>query len=250
MAKYKIPLLPKIKGYLYFFVVGIGAFILSPLYGFFFCHAFRDGIKFNGVASYFFHPIFKLFGIKLVVEGEENIPKGKGFVVIANHQSFLDINAVYAGVCPSAFIAKEELWKIPVFGWLLSRTGSIPIHRGASRTNTKIGALLKQRIDQGFSYTIFPEGKRSEDGVLLPFKNGIFHMAKEFHFDLVPVTIINAGKIFPKQGVALFPGELKVVIHKPVTQDEYGALSLETFRENVRNTIASALPQKTEAKEA
>jgi 1-acyl-sn-glycerol-3-phosphate acyltransferase len=186
-----------------------------------------------------------------VIEGAENIPKGKrqGYVVIANHQSFLDINAIFAGICPSAFIAKEELWRIPVFGKLLSHTGAIPIHRGASRANTRIGALLKKRIDEGYMFTIFPEGQRSENEKMLPFKNGIFHMAKEYHYDLLPVTILHAGKILPKHGVALFPGELKLVIHKLVTPEEYVTLPLEKFRENLRDTIASALPQNSEAKE-
>ena len=74
--------------------------------------------------------MFKLFRIKIKIEGEENIPKGrKGFVIVANHQSFLDINVMWPAIGNAAFMAKASLWKAPVFGWVISSIGCIPVHK-------------------------------------------------------------------------------------------------------------------------
>ena len=245
-----VPLRNRTLGILYYVVVALGAVIFAPVYGIVFCNFFRDVKKLNNVAHLFFVPIFKIFGIRLRVDGLENIPRGRGFVIIANHQSFLDINCIFAGVAPSAFLAKEDLWKIPLFRKMLDISGSIPVHRGASRGNVAIGARLKERTDKGYVFSVFPEGSRSENGALLPFKNGIFHMAKEHRYTLLPITILNTGRILPKSATALFPGELKIIIHPPVEPSTYETMTFESLRDQVRATILSALPAGAKAKEA
>lgn len=245
-----VPLWNKVLGVLYYFTVAIGAVVLAPIYGIIFCNFFRNVKRLNEVAHHFFVPIFKLFRIRLKVEGMENIPKDRGFVIIANHQSFLDINCIFAGIAPSAFLAKEDLWKIPLFGKMLDISGSIPVHRGASRGNVAIGAKLKERTDKGYIFSVFPEGSRSENGALLPFKNGIFHMAKDHRYTLLPITILNTGRILPKSVTALFPGELKIVVHPPVEPSEYETMTFEALRDQVRAKILSALPGSAKAKEA
>jgi len=248
-TKTKSPLKYRIRGIFYYVTVALGAIVIAPIYGFFFCKAFKDAKKLNRIAGHFFKPIFHCFGIHLTVKGSENIPKNGGFVILANHQSFLDINVIFAGIYASAFLAKSDLWRIPLFGRALDLNGSIPIYKAGSRKNGEVGFRMKQNMNKGFTYTIFPEGRRSVTGELLPFKDGAFHLAKDYHFTILPITIINAGKVLPKTETALIPGNVEIIVHKPITPKDYETISKEELKENVRKTILSAL-EAGKAKEA
>ena len=107
----------KLLAIVYYLMIAVAAFFGGSLYAFFHCYRRNDWHDLTHICSLFFIPMFKIFGIKMVVEGKENIPSKSGFVMVANHQSFLDINAVFAGVSHTAFLAKADLWKIPDFGW-------------------------------------------------------------------------------------------------------------------------------------
>ena len=187
--------------------------------------------------------IFKLFRIKVSVEGAENIPKEKGYVIVANHQSFLDINVIWHSITPAAFMAKASLWKAPVFGWVLDRTGSIPIHKNP-RMNAGLGKRLQERFDQNYNIAVFPEGHRSEDGHMFKFQNGIFRLAKEQHFSILPVTFINTGKILPKVKWAVYSGEVKMVIHPLIRYEDYAEKPMAELRDETHDLIESVMPYK------
>ena len=135
----------KLLAIFYYISIGISALTVGSFYAFFHCYRRNDWTDFTHMASIFFVPLFKLFGIKMTIEGKENIPKKAGFVIIANHQSFLDINAVFAGIAHTAFLAKADLWKIPYFSWAMTKTGSIPVNRIDPKKNAGMGKLLKSR---------------------------------------------------------------------------------------------------------
>ena len=191
--------------------------------------------------------IFKLFGIKVSVKGAENIPKERGYVIVANHQSFLDINVIWHSIAPAAFMAKASLWKAPVFGWVLNRTGTIPIHKNP-RMNAGLGKHLKKRLDSHYNITVFPEGHRSEDDRMFNFQNGIFRMAKEHHFDILPITLINTGEILPKRKWAIYGGEVKMVVHPLVKAEDYADKPMAELRDEMHDLIESALPYAQAAK--
>ena len=88
----------------------------------------------------FFKTLFKIFGVKLEVVGKENIPNHKQFVIVANHQSFLDINVIWPSIAITAFIAKADLWKVPVFSWVLNHIGCIPVNKNP-RKNLGVSGL-------------------------------------------------------------------------------------------------------------
>ena len=187
--------------------------------------------------------IFKLFRIKVSVKGAENIPKERGYVIVANHQSFLDINVIWHSIAPAAFMAKASLWKAPVFGWVLNRTGSIPIHKNP-RMNAGLGKHLKKRLDSHYNITVFPEGHRTEDGHMLKFQNGIFRLAKEQHFPILPVTFINTGKILPKVKWAVYSGTVEMVIHPLIRYEDYAEKPMADLRDETHDLIESAMPYK------
>ena len=185
--------------------------------------------------------IFKLFGIKVAVKGAENIPKGVNYVIV--HQSFLDINVVWHSITSASFMAKASLWKAPVFGWVLNRSGNIPIHTNP-RKNAGLGKILKKRLESNYNIVVFPEGHRSEDGHMFKFQNGIFRLAKEQHFDILPVTFINTGKILPKVKWAVYSGTVEMVVHPLIRYEDYAEKPMADLRDETHDLIESAMPYK------
>ncbi len=190
----------------------------------------------------FFRFMFKFFGIKVVVEGKENIPEHKQFVIVANHQSFLDINVIWPSIAITAFVAKADLWKIPVFSWVLNHIGCIPVHKNP-RKNVGMGELLKDRLAHDFTISVFPEGHRSADGHLLPFQNGIFKMAKENALPLLPVTLVDTGKRLSKTKWALTPGVTKVIIHPLQTPESFADKTAVQLRDEIHDIIEKDLKE-------
>ena len=168
--------------------------------------------------------IFKLFGIKVSVKGAENIPQGINYVIVANHQSFLDINVIWHSITTASFMAKASLWKAPVFGWVLNR--------------------LKKRLESNYNIVVFPEGHRTEDGHMLKFQNGIFRLAKEQHFAILPVTFINTGKILPKVKWAVYSGTVEMVVHPLIRYEDYADKPMADLRDETHDLIESAMPYK------
>jgi len=200
--------------------------------------------KCTNVCYYSFkYVIFKLFRIKVSIKGAENIPQGINYVIVANHQSFLDINVIWHSITTASFMAKASLWKAPVFGWVLNRSGNIPIHKNP-RMNAGLGKILKKRLESNYNIVVFPEGHRSEDGHMFKFQNGIFRLAKEQHFAILPITFINTGKILPKVKWAVHSGTVEVVVHPLIRYEDYADKPMADLRDETHDLIESAMPYK------
>ena len=230
---------------LYYIIVFTGMLILGVPYIIYKGYICGHKEEITNVCQFFFkHIAFKLFRIKIKIEGEENIPKGrKGFVIIANHQSFLDINVIWPAIGNAAFMAKASLWKAPVFGWVISSIGCIPVHKDP-RKNAGMGKVVKNRLNKGYNIAVFPEGHRTEDGHMLRFQNGIFRMAKDHNFDILPVTLIDTGKRLPKVKWSIHSGEVKMIIHPLVKASDYKDKPMSELRDEMHDLIESALPYK------
>ncbi len=190
---------------------------------------------------YYFDFLLRFYGIRLKVEGLENVPKDRNFIILSNHQSFIDIGCLINQICPIAFLAKKELFSLPFFGNSLKFMGCVPIDRGNREANAYLPKLLQERINQGYNYVVYPEGTRSQDGKLLQFKNGIFKIIKEAPVPVLPVTIDGNYKIMPKKGLSLYPGKTRLVIHPVIEPGQIEQWSLEEFREGVKAQIQKGL---------
>jgi len=189
---------------------------------------------------YYFEVFLRLFGVKPEVRGQENIPKGRSYILLSNHQSFIDIGFLINAMCPLAFLAKKELFTTPFFGNSLKFMGCIPIDRGNRTANLELPKTLHSRIcDEHYNYCVFPEGTRSPDGQLLQFKNGIFKIIKEAPVLVLPVTIDGSGKVMPKKGLALFPRRARITIHAPIEPAQIEQMTAEALRDQVKATIGS-----------
>lgn len=147
-----------------------------------------------------------VMGIKIELEGEENIPEG-GCLFLFNHSSHFDIPIMHASIVKHhRFGAKAELYKIPIFGTTLKRMGVLPIHRGDRERVYKLYQESIPRIEAGESFALAPEGTRQEQPAIGRFKKGPFLFAVSAKAPVVPVVIKGAlellpkGHLFPNQG--------------------------------------------------
>ena len=159
-----------------------------------------------------------LVGVELNVIGAEKIDTKKSYVVIGNHPSTLDIFTHITALPVSIrFLTKSELFRIPIFGRVLKTLGLPRIDRKNAKANfEKINDSINQVIKLGNSIMIFPEGKRSNQKELLPFKKGAAYIAKDFNLPVIPVVSHNAHNLMVKGKVWLKSGEIKIEILDPI----------------------------------
>ena len=159
-----------------------------------------------------------LVGVELNIIGAEKIDPKKSYVVIGNHPSTLDIFTHITALPVSIrFLTKTELFRIPIFGRVLKTLGLPRIDRKNAKANfEKINYSINQVIKLGNSIMIFPEGKRSNQKELLPFKKGASHIAKNFNLPIIPVVSHNAHNLMVKGKVWLKSGEIKIEILDPI----------------------------------
>ena len=157
-------------------------------------------------------------GINVTVSGGEQLPDGP-IIVMSNHASNFDILAMQGYFPrPLSWIAKKELFSIPVFGWSMRRGGYIALDRGDGRKALKSMDEAAQQIRSGTSVIIFPEGTRTRDGQLLPFKRGGFLLAIKAGVPVVPVSIVGSFAINPGGSLGLNLGRpVQLKIHAPIT---------------------------------
>jgi 1-acyl-sn-glycerol-3-phosphate acyltransferase len=159
----------------------------------------------------------KMCGIKVLSKGTENLSKPP-YIIMCNHQSALDIFVLYIAL-PFLFkwVAKRQLFSIPFVGWIMKRAGYVSLDRENAREGLKAINDAAQKIREGMNIIIFPEGTRSKDGKLLPFKKGVFSLALRSGVPVIPVGIIGTSRLQPKG--SLMPQEKGVIyvnIGKPI----------------------------------
>lgn len=182
-------------------------------------------------------------GVTVEVEGAELVPRDRPLVFMGNHQSNFDILALFQAV-PVRFnwLAKEELFKLPVFGPSIRSAGYIPINRGDGRDALKSLDRAAALIRNGTSVAIFPEGTRSSDGSLLPFKRGGFILAAKAGVPIVPVSIQGSMAVNPPDNfLCVNSGVIRVRFSPPIMVAATGSGQQTALMEQVRLAIATGL---------
>lgn len=157
-------------------------------------------------------------GVKVLVTGVEKLDKEKRYVFIANHQSHIDIPVLYNALpFHISFIAKKELFRIPVFGWALYVAGHIWIDRGnARKAHASIKRAIEKLRNENISLVIFPEGTRSRNGAIGTFKQGSFTLVKQAGVEAVPVAIHDTLSILSKHSKKITSGTVHVTVCDPI----------------------------------
>lgn len=182
-------------------------------------------------------------GVRLRVSGTEHVPAGEPVIFMGNHQGNFDI-LVLSPAIPRRFswLAKEELFRIPLFGAAMRRAGYIPIDRSDGRKALRSLDAAAKRIKAGASVVVFPEGTRTADGSLLPFKKGGFILAERAGVPIIPFTINGSMLVNPRNTVQLIRGaEISVRFGEPIPTSGDGALKGAGLMERVRASIEAGL---------
>jgi 1-acyl-sn-glycerol-3-phosphate acyltransferase len=183
----------------------------------------------------FITPIF------VTVTGRENIDRSQSYVIVSNHQSQYDILLIYGRLgVDFRWVMKKELRKIPALGIACERLGHIFIDRSNPMSAVASLKAAKIKIVNGTSVMFFPEGTRSKDGSIGIFKKGAFKMALDLGIPVLPITIIGTKDILPSHSLNVFPGKVKMIIHKPVEVTEYNDESLQALMQKIREIIISS----------
>jgi 1-acyl-sn-glycerol-3-phosphate acyltransferase len=180
-------------------------------------------------------------GIRVRVEGMENIPAGESCIFLSNHVSNLD-PPVLLPVIPgmTSVFLKKSLMKIPLLGTAMRMGKFVPVARGGSREEAeKSVAAAADALASGLHITVFPEGTRSPDGKLLPFKKGAFFLAADTRAPMVPIMIRGTVRMMRKGSLKIYPGEA-VVRFLPVLRPENYATK-EELMDAVRAEMETAL---------
>jgi 1-acyl-sn-glycerol-3-phosphate acyltransferase len=196
---------------------------------------------------YYLHHIFTpafltLVGIRLKVEGREKLDPRQSYVIVGNHSSALDF-IVHAHAFPSVFrfLAKQELQKIPVFGWVVKKM-CLTVDRSSAMSRARSVVALKQNLADGWSIFIYPEGSRNKTEDLLgPFYDGAFRIAIQTKAPLAVATIANMSKI--SWGYNLQPGTVRIVWDSPIPTDEMTADDISALKERAEKMMLGRLQE-------
>jgi 1-acyl-sn-glycerol-3-phosphate acyltransferase len=180
-------------------------------------------------------------GIKVRVHGLENGGQGKPRIFASNHVSWFDVPAL-AGVLPRyKFVAKAELFKVPIFGRAMRAAGMVEIQRDNRKAAFGAYDVAAERIRQGNSVVVFPEGTRGHAYPLRPFKKGPFVLAIAAGVPIVPIIVHGTIEIMPKGSLWAHPGTIDIHLLEPVSTTSVDYDHREALMQTVRTRMADAM---------
>ena len=180
--------------------------------------------------------------VNMRVEGLHHVPGQGPYVFMSNHQGSYDIFALL-GYLPFDYkwLAKKEIFSIPIIGWAMKATGYIFIDREGTRETVKAMNEAAEKIHKGMSVVVFPEGTRSPDDSLLPFKKGGFTLAIKSKVPIVPIAITGSGKIIRKGKLAVYPGSISIRVDRPIETSGCTMKDREALMDQVHGVILNNL---------
>lgn len=186
---------------------------------------------------------FFCFWLRYRARGIEHLPNKGGALLLVNHQSFLDPLLVGLPLTrPVSYLARDNLFNVPVIGHILKNTYVMPISRESASTASLREAI--RRIDAGFYVGIFPEGTRTEDGSVGTLKPGFLALLRRTKVPVIPVGISGAFESYPKRRLFPFPGKVRVVFGAALDRerlDGYGKADEEALLAYVRERIVDCV---------
>jgi 1-acyl-sn-glycerol-3-phosphate acyltransferase len=198
----------------------------------------RSGAMQHWCARWWCRMIAWTIGARIQVHGVGNVDSTRAYVYMANHSSLIDTPALF-GYLPYQFkiMAKKTLFYVPFMGWHLWSSGNFPIDRSNGRRTASSLRSVVEGVRHGKSLAIFPEGTRTPDGRLQPFKPGAFKIALRAGVPIVPVTIRGTFKLLPKTTLVPRPGRVDMFIGQPIDTASYTDEQVPELMERTRTAI-------------
>jgi len=210
-----------------------------------------SGDRVLDLARWWSRSVTSFAGVKVVIENRATLVPEQPYVFMANHASSLDIWAVFVAIPRRLrLIAKKQLARIPLFGWAMWAGRFIFIDRGNGVAARRSIAEAGRRIHDGDSVLIFPEGTRTRDGSLLPFKKGGFHLASKAGVPIVPVALCGTRALMPRGSLLLRAGAIRVIIGQPIPTQGLSDEDRVNLAERVRGIIDVMLAEGATAERA
>ncbi len=228
---------------LQYFVLGLITLVLGTpaiLLGILLPGLHFKGRLFRIVSKAFSRATLGIFGIRVEAHGLENIDPRRPYVFMSNHASHADSPALVLAIPqPLHFVFKKELARIPVFGWALLALGQIMVDRADRRQSRLSLDAGLSGLSGSNSVLVYPEGSRSRDGLLQPFKKGGFHMALRAGLPIVPVRVSGSREIVAAGTLRVRPGTVRIDLLPPVATEGMSPADLPALVETVRAAILS-----------
>ena len=234
----------KVLYILYQFLIGWPLVIVATLFTAIFtiiCFPWKNGKAPRTIQVLWSRSVLWFLLVPIKVTGTENVDPNQSYVFVANHQSFLDVFAMY-GWLPNNFkwLMKKEIRKVPFVGTACDVAGHIFVDRSNPRAALQSVEWIKKELVDGISTVIFPEGTRTKTGETGKFKRGAFKIATEMNLPIVPVSISGAFNVWPTTRKYPIPGKLTMVIHKPIMLHEDPEHREEQIEE-IRNIVINGI---------
>jgi 1-acyl-sn-glycerol-3-phosphate acyltransferase len=184
-------------------------------------------------------------GVRLSIVGREHVAGHQAVFLVGNHQSAMDI-PVLSAIMKGAlrYMAKGSLFRVPLFGWLLWQHGYAPINRSSARATRGSLQRMRDRLRRRpISFAVFPEGTRSRDGRLLPFRQGTMKICQEVGFPIVPFAIEGSRDVHRPKALRVHPGPVRVTLGRPISPKEAQSMSPADLNQRIMREVAGYLGQ-------
>lgn len=178
------------------------------------------------------------------IDGRDKIRRDVAYVMVANHQSLLDILVLFRLFVHFKWVSKIENFRVPFVGWNMSLNRYIRLRRGDPESIERMMQACGRTLTGGSSVMMFPEGTRSVDGRLKPFKHGAFTLAQRSRVPILPIVVHGTSEALPKRGYVLQGRhDIQVSVLDEIPPDRFEGMPVEQLIETVRNRIAQGLEQ-------
>jgi 1-acyl-sn-glycerol-3-phosphate acyltransferase len=177
-------------------------------------------------------------GVRVQVRNQADLPREASYIFASNHQSIYDIPIIFASLPRQLrIVAKASLGRFPFLGWHLRWTGHLLVDR--ERPGPAILKKMAHLVHDGASLIVFPEGTRSPDGQVAPFKGGLFLLAIESGLPIVPVSVANSRHVMLKGRLMTCPGDVTLTIHEPIPTRHLTRADARALADRVRAIVAA-----------
>jgi 1-acyl-sn-glycerol-3-phosphate acyltransferase len=203
----------------------------------------RNGGFMMKLARVWARSLLAIAGVKVKVEGLEKLSPGASYVFASNHLSYMDTPVILTHISADfRFMAKDGLFKIPLLGTHLGQAGHIPVPRGDPRAAVKTMTLAANTIrSRNISILIFPEGGRSHDGVLKPFKDGAAYIAIKAGVPVVPLAICGTREILAMHSSTFHRGNVTLRVGDPIPTEGLTLHERKSVTEAAREKVVAML---------